>query len=296
MWYHYIFGVILIFTTYFVLYYFQVQSSSATNVLIYSFSKKDQSHRHTVIILAKTPSVRVLKHLNALVHVGVDAFVMCDEQPSKYTNVTNRLLYVHNESLAEYGLTRNLVWDRAFVWLYNQTSLDYVWLMEEDVTWTNVHHIVDFFDIYTNNHADLLSRNIIYRNQGTLGWMWWPKVFLKILPEDKWLASLNMISRVSRRLINAHQYYVRKLFSEQKKLNLTQFDNNYYHQEFLIPTVGHMFNLTMLIYDHSKMDVFFLALTENDIRESLAFGKRIFHPVKHDSPLLINATSIRNRN
>ncbi|CAF4241046.1 unnamed protein product, partial [Adineta steineri] len=133
--YHYIFGVIFIFTTYFVLYYFQVQSSSATNVLIYSFSKIYRSHRHTVIILAKTPSVRVLKHLNALLHVGVDAFVMCDEQPSKYINATNRILYVHNESLAEYGLTRNLVWDRAFVWLYNQTSLDYVWLMEEDVTW-----------------------------------------------------------------------------------------------------------------------------------------------------------------
>ncbi|CAF0850622.1 unnamed protein product [Adineta steineri] len=295
MWYRYIIGVILIFTIYFLLYYFQVHSSFATNLLFYSFSKKDQTSRHTAIILAKTPSVRVLKHLNALIHVGVNAFVMCDEQPSKYTNETNRLLYVNDESLAQYGLTRNRVWDRVFVWLYHQISIDYVWLMEDDLTWTNVHHMVDLFDKYANSSADLLSRNIIYRNPGTLGWMWWPKVFLKILPENKWSGSLNMLSRVSRRLINAHQYYVQQLLSERKKLNLTQFDNNYYYQEFLIPTVGHMFNLTMLIYDHSKMDVFFLALTENNIRDSLANGKRIFHAVKHDSPLLINATVIKKK-
>jgi hypothetical protein len=127
--------------------------------------------------------------------------------------------------------------------------------------------------------------------------MWWPKIFLKTLPEYKWSAALNMLSRVSRRLIKAHEYYVRKLFDERKTLNLnvTVFDNNYYFQEFLIPTAAHMFNLTMAVYDHSNMDVFVIALTEDKIREALANGKRIFHAVKHDSPLLINATQLKRK-
>ncbi len=104
-----------------------------------------------------------------------------------------------------------------------------------------------------------------------------------------------MLSRVSRRLINAHEYYVRQLFNERKNLNSSQFDNNYYFQEFLIPTVAHMFNLTMVIYDHSNMEVFFTALNEDQIRESLAKGKQIFHAVKHDSPLLINATQLKRK-
>jgi hypothetical protein len=125
--------------------------------------------------------------------------------------------------------------------------------------------------------------------------VWWPKVFLKLLPEYKWSGALNMLSRVSRRLINAHEYYVRQLFNERKNLNSSQFDNNYYFQEFLIPTVAHMFNLTMVIYDHSNMEVFFTALNEDQIRESLAKGKQIFHAVKHDSPLLINATQLKRK-
>ena len=40
--------------------------------------------------------------------------------------------------------------------------------MEDDVTWVNVHHIVDLFDKYAHNKADLLSRNIIYKNNQTL--------------------------------------------------------------------------------------------------------------------------------
>jgi len=99
-----------------------------------------------------------------------------------------------------------------------------------------------------------------------------------------------MLSRVSRRLIKAHQYYIQKLFYVKKQLNSSKIDSNYYYQEFFTPTVGHMFNLTMLIYDHSNMDVHVFKLSEDNIRKSLANGKQIFHPVKHDSQLLINAT------
>ena len=61
---------------------------------------------------------------------------------------------------------------------------------------------------------------------------------------------------------------------------------NFLYQLF----VGHMFNLTMFSYDHSNMNVHISALTEEDINKSLANGKEIFHPVKHNSRLLINAT------
>ena len=123
--------------------------------------------RHTAFILARRPSLKILSHLNALLDVGVNAFLMSDENPSKYTNMTERILYVSDESLIQYGLNRNRVWDRVFVWLYNQSSFDYVWLMEDDLTWTNVQHMINFFNRYANDPADLLSRNIIYKNDGS---------------------------------------------------------------------------------------------------------------------------------
>jgi hypothetical protein len=100
-----------------------------------------------------------------------------------------------------------------------------------------------------------------------------------------------MLSRVSRRLIQAHQYYARQLFDERQKNSSNKIDNNYYFQEFFTPTIAHMFNLTIIIYNHSNMDVHVSRLSEDNIRKSLANGKQIFHPVKHDSQLLINATS-----
>ncbi len=123
-----------------------------------------------------------------------------------------------------------------------------------------------------------------------VSWIWWPKTYLKLFPENKWSGSLNMLSRVSRRLIQAHQYYIHQLWEERKQNLSIKIDNNYYYQEFFTPTVAHMFNLTMMIYDHSNMDVHVMRLSEDRIGKSLANGKQIFHPVKHDSQLLINAT------
>ncbi|CAF3077126.1 unnamed protein product, partial [Rotaria sp. Silwood2] len=169
MWYLYMLKCIILFVFCFILCCLLFQLSFEVKSVSYFSSRINKRVHHTAIILARIPSIKVLKHLNALVNAGVDAFVMCDEEPSKYTNSTNRTLYVNNEQLARYGLTRNRVWDRVFVWLYNQSSIDYVWLMEDDVTWSNVHHIVNLFNTYAYNQADLLSRNIIYKNKHTLG-------------------------------------------------------------------------------------------------------------------------------
>jgi len=169
MWYRHLFVGSIILLGSFLLYYIQTRRLLfKTNALPSGSSQRNKSSQHIAIILARRPTTRVLKHLNALVNVGVDAFVMCDEQPANYTNVTHRILYVSDESLAQYGLTRNLVWDRVFVWLYNQTWIDYVWLMEDDLTWTNAHHMVNLFNKYANNQTDLLSRDITFRSNETL--------------------------------------------------------------------------------------------------------------------------------
>ena len=51
-----------------------------------------------------------------------------------------------------------------------------------------------------------------------------------------------------------------------------------------------MSNLTIVVYNDSNMNVNFPPLSEDDIRKSLASGQQIFHAVKHDSQILINAT------
>lgn len=95
-----------------------------------------------------------------------------------------------------------------------------------------------------------------------------------------------MFSRVSHRLINAHRYYIEQLYNERKNISDNQFDNNYYYQEFLIPTAGHMFNLTMQMYDTSNMQVHIGSIKENEIQSLIQNGKQIFHAVKHDSMLV----------
>ncbi len=164
MWYRLIFAGIILLSCCFLLYSFRIRLNFEMDPLW----TINTNITHTAIILARRPTIKILKHLNTLVNAGVNAFVMCDEDPSKYMNITKRILYVNDESLAEYGLKRNRVWDRVFIWLYNQSSIDYVWLMEDDLTWTNVKHMVHLFNKYANNKADLLSRNIIYRNNQTL--------------------------------------------------------------------------------------------------------------------------------
>ena len=99
-----------------------------------------------------------------------------------------------------------------------------------------------------------------------------------------------MLARISRRLIKVHQYYTWQLLHEKKRKNTSNIDSNYYYQEFFIPTIAHLSNLTMTTYDHSNMDVGISKLSEDRIRQSLAKGKQIFHPVKHDSRLLTNST------
>ena len=165
MWYRHILIGIILLTCCYLLFSFQTHLWFRTN----SSPIVNKTNHHNAIILARRPSVRILKHLNALARVGVNAFVMCDEDPSEYTSVVKRVLYVNDTSLAQYGLARNRVWDRVFVWLYNQTSMDYVWLMEDDLTWTSVYHMVNLFNQYANNPADLLSKSLIHKTNQTLG-------------------------------------------------------------------------------------------------------------------------------
>jgi len=167
--YLYIFASIITFGCCFLLYSLQIHLSFKHNSLSITSSHINDSIRHTAIMLTRQPSLKVLRHLHALINAGVNAFIMCDQQPSTSINITDRILYVNDENLAQYGLTRNHVWDRVFIWLYNQNSIDYVWLMEDDVTWSNIQYIINLFNKYANNKADLLSRNIIYRNNETLG-------------------------------------------------------------------------------------------------------------------------------
>jgi hypothetical protein len=163
---HRTFANLVLFACFLLLYYFQIHSSFNTTSSSWS---RNKNIRHTAIILTKQPTIKILNHLNALVNVGVDAYVMCDENPWKYMNITKRFLYVDDKSLDQYGLGGNRAWDRVFFWLYNQSSIDYVWIMEDDLTWTNVHHMMNLFNKYANNSADLLSRKIIPRNNETLG-------------------------------------------------------------------------------------------------------------------------------
>ena len=138
------------------------------------------------------------------------------------------------------------------------------------------------------------ERNISFVN--LFSWIWWPQSRLKLFPESQWSGSLNMLCRVSHRLIESHQHYTLALLNEIKRNNSLQSDGNLYFQEFFIPTVAHVSHLSMIIYDHSQMDVHVSRLSEDNIKTSWSQGKRIFHPVKHNSSFLFEQRQrIKNR-
>lgn len=161
MWYRHIFIGSILIVCCFLIYFLHTSYHSA----VFSPIFLNRTTHHTAIILARRPSIKIFYHLNSLLKAGVNAFIISDEQPSNYMIMTERVLHVNDEILMQYGLKRNRVWDRVFIWLYNQSSLDYVWLMEDDVTWDNVQHMMNLFNKYANNSADLLARNIIYKDR-----------------------------------------------------------------------------------------------------------------------------------
>jgi hypothetical protein len=99
-----------------------------------------------------------------------------------------------------------------------------------------------------------------------------------------------VIARVSRRLIKAHQYYSGELFNMSKRIRI---EGKYYYQEFFIPTVARLQSLTVATYDYTDMNISSNAMSEDDLRCSIARGTRIFHAVKHDSRVLTTAKSRR---
>ena len=119
-------------------------------------------------------------------------------------------------------------------------------------------------------------------------WMWWPQSRLELLPRSHWSGSLNMLLRVSRRLIRAHQNLTLALLDEQRRNSSLKSDRNLYFQEFFIPTAAHINQLSMKMYDNSKLDVHVVPLSEEAIKESWQQGKRLFHPVKHESEFLFH--------
>lgn len=130
-----------------------------------NISRIIQHRSHFAIILTrKASAMDVLKHLVDLRSVGIEAFVMCDENLS---NNSERFLHVPDETLKKFNLKRNQVWDRVFVWLYDRTEIDFVWLIEDDLTWLNGNDMLEFFDRYASDSNDLLCRNRIEFNSKT---------------------------------------------------------------------------------------------------------------------------------
>ena len=123
-----------------------------------------------VIILTREPTPKVIQQSNELIEVGIETLIMSDtslkKENSKYFS---RLRYIDDVALKSYGLNRNRAWDRVFVWLYNQSSIEYVWIMEDDFAWADANDVKSFLNQYATDQTDLLARNIIYWSKKTLG-------------------------------------------------------------------------------------------------------------------------------
>jgi hypothetical protein len=74
--------------------------------------------------------------------------------------------------------------ERAIMWLIqNQNHYDYVWVIEDDVLWSNFTDLADFFQSYSHDDTDLLHTNDGMEHGSTYqldGWYW----YKSLLPPD----------------------------------------------------------------------------------------------------------------
>lgn len=150
--------------------FLEYRFSLSTWISTIKLTIKTNRNSPLLIILTREPTPKVIQQSNELIEVGIETLIMSDtplkNENSKYFS---RLHYVDDATLKSYGLNRNRAWDRVFVWLYNQSSIEYVWIMEDDFAWANANDVKSFFNQYATDQTDLLARNIIYWSKKTLG-------------------------------------------------------------------------------------------------------------------------------
>jgi hypothetical protein len=265
------------------------------------------SNRHHLAIFVAPKLVPFLwKNFRALLCTGVNAYVMLndtfdmnsstrtDDFPARTNrsnrSYTHRFLHVSNDELAKYGVSymtkfpriQYSSWERAIVWLYHRRYLKNAWIMDYKLHWFHVQNLTDFFNFYDSDTNDILCADIIPTNSER--WKQWPKNKSDIFPKFYWMGTFSPLVRWSRRLLLHHYQYMQLMHENRLGYAI---DSSFRFQEFLLPTIANMENLSIALYNEKYQSTHIDLGNHNDkdILTLLQSGKHIIYPIKYESIL-----------
>ena len=105
-----------------------------------------------LLILTATPLRSTLSFADALADISDnDVIIISDNKPSEVPSVA-KCVYINDALARESGFFNSspiiaktpIAWDKAIYYLLNECrDLDYVWIMEDDVFFTNPHICIE---------------------------------------------------------------------------------------------------------------------------------------------------------
>jgi hypothetical protein len=225
------------------------------------------------IFITRSLNEDILKKLRSLVRAGVDAYIMCDENPEIRSK---RVLHIPDSHMEEIGWTHHMsqkenritAWDKATYYGYS-TQRNFVWICEDDVYWNTPSIIKQFVD--TSSKADLITYPIHETYQDNPNWYHWNKVELLTRQKKYWASSYNQFCRLSRRLLER----MAELSRERKRL--------YFHEGMFIT----LCNIYGYPIEYLKQDSLFISIrwnksfTAEQVKQLIKEHKHVLlHPVK----------------
>lgn len=157
-----------------------------------------------IIFISRQFTPFIEAKLRSALRAGIDAYVMCDEQPSK---TSKRILHYSDDEMDSIGWTHHMsqernritAWDKATYHAYTM-KVPHVWICEDDVYWNRPSVLKSIVD--TEVTDDLIASERIaetYWDQPS--WYHWNKVELLTPKKKYWGASFNQLCRLSQRLL-----------------------------------------------------------------------------------------------
>ncbi len=231
-----------------------------------------------VIIMTRAVNEELIKRVKSLIKAGISTYLVVDHEPPSIPRFNHRIIWIPDETLEKYHWgtlvsesfkrkhnVNYTSWDRATFWAYTQ-KFDYAWFIEDDVDWIKVADIKKLLNSYNNSTAGLIASHIPDMEDMNQ-WLHW-NTLKGYFPKHIWKASFNVISRISYKVLAG----LHKFASKHHKL--------IFH-ETLLPTITHTLGLKIeYISNPTAIIRWRPVFKEENIRDYIEKGYKIFHPVK----------------
>ena len=107
-----------------------------------------------VVFMARLLSARVLASAVLLRRQCVDAHIMLDKPVNNNSSIS-WVHYLPDSELERTGFryatgrfeVATTAWDRALLWCHSYSTADYMWLVEDDVSWSPANALADFIEV-----------------------------------------------------------------------------------------------------------------------------------------------------